>query len=545
MEKEICKKPEKQKSCKCSSVTNKKVKHFLKKNNKNSGAPFSVCTYGNAFTGKEIFIGEGNGRNNTPVNSCMYFRFASMTKVLGMIILAAAMEDKYISSLDDSVGKYIDEFNGTGYYMNPDVTTTGTFDTYGTPIYSSQYNISGSPIYDLSNCIPFELGSITIRHLVTMTAGFGYSFLQTGTLRTLLNSMPEPPVDNTVCNRNVFMSWIQYIEANKLNGYADTIDSFYQSAPNKKFTETFTTSIKNRIKNIPFLFLPGSQYLYDISPTIMGAVVGAALQKVGKKITSVEYLQSRILSPLGINSFWFNCGSSQPPKDVKSKITDAYFVRNNTYQSNDNSLYINTTGQGNHVKTNKLYRCFNNSAIGDGFTNQTNNSFFQKLVGIKKDNLAGGYDWSGCGTLPDFCKLLKFLILKGKNAEGHQILKSQTIEWILVPKVPENQALWLYGNDTFNFSYESSTWCGAFNKFMSNQPSLPFPCGPNTYSKQSYFGMHYFFDTETGNYMISGTQSPGSSWYIQKPTIDTLPYGTSHNPNYEPDELTLWKLTTT
>ena len=80
---------------------------------------------------------------------------------------------------------------------------------------------------------------------------------------------------------------------------------------------------------------------------------------------------------------------------------------------------------------------------------------------------------------------------------------------------------------------------------MSNQPSLPFPCGPNTYSKQSYFGMHYFFDTETGNYMISGTQSPGSSWYIQKPTIDTLPYGTSHNPNYEPDELTLWKLTTT
>ena len=482
----------------------------------------------------------------------MYFRFASMTKVLGMVVLAAAMEDNYISSLDDSVGKYIDEFNGTGYYMNPDVTTNGNFDTYGSPIYSSHFDASSSPIYDLSNCIPFELGSITIRHLVTMTAGFGYSFLQTGTLRSLLNSMPNP-VDislNTICNRNVFMSWLQYIEANPTNGYADTIDSFYQSAPSSNFTETFTTSIKNRIKNIPFLFLPGSQYLYDISPTIMGAVVGAALQKNGKNITSVQYLQSRILSPLGINSFWFNCGSSQPPSDAQTKITDAYFVRNNTYLGSSGTYissnpYINTTGKGNNVQINTLYRCFDISANGDGFTNQTNNSFFQNSTGVSNDNLAGGYDWSGCGTLPDLCKLLKFLILKGKNAQGQQVLKPQTIEWILVPKVPENQALWLYGNNTFNFSYQSSTWCGAFNKFMSNQPSLPFPCGPNTYAKQSYFGMHYFFDTETGNYMISGTQSPGSSWYIQNPDINTPPYGIFKSPNYdEPDELALWKLTT-
>ena len=57
--------------------------------------------------------------------------------------------------------------------------------------------------------------------------------------------------------------------------------------------------------------------------------------------------------------------------------------------------------------------------------------------------------------------------------------------------------------------------------------------------------MHYFFDTETGNYMISGTQSPGSSWYIQNPDINTPPYGIFKSPNYdEPDELALWKLTT-
>ena len=278
----------------------------------------------------------------------------------------------------------------------------------------------------------------------------------------------------------------------------------------------------------------------------MGAVVGAALQKQGRNITSAQYLQSRILSPLGIKSIWFNCGSSQPPSNAETNITDAFFVRNDTFKGSidpDAPLpdpYINTNGKGTNVQTNTLYRCFDSAANGDGFTNQANNAYFQSSVGVAGgDELAGGYDWSGCGTLPDFCKLLKFFIKKGKNSQGQQVLKTQTVDWILTPKTTEGQAMWLFGDNTANFMDPGASWCGGFAKFMKNPP---FPCGQNTYYWQCYYGMHYYFDTDTGNYMVSGTQVPVCSWYIQNPNINTDPYGITKTPSYEPNSITLWNL---
>ena len=528
--------------CKClntcptnpTPIPNTKVEDYLIINNADSGAPFSVCNYGNAFTGSETFAGEGDGRVNTPVNKNMYFRYASMTKFMGMLVLGAALEDGYISSLDDPIANYINEFNGNGTYINPtSVTYTGNFDSYGSPTYTFE-------------TIDFSLNTITIRHLVNGTAGFGYSFLGTGILRSILNELPNPST-NTLCNRNTFIAWLQYIENNPQIGKADLLDSFYSNPNDNSFKETITESLLNRITKIPFLFKPGTQTIYDICTSVMGSVVGGALQKKGIQQTSTQYFQSRILSPLGIRSIWFNCGSSQPPPNAQSNITDAYFVRNNTYFKSSDPLnpslnpIINTAGTGINVNTNTLYRCFDASANGDGFTNQANNTYFQNPT--SENFLAGGYDWSGCGTIPDLCKLLKMLIKKGKNQQNQQVLKAQTVEWILVPKT--TQPMWLFGDDTANFMYSSASWCGGFAKFMSNSLTLPFPCGPNTYYWQCYWGMHYYFDTDTGNYMVSGTQSPACTWYIQEPNITTHPYGIIHNPPYEPNDITLWKLTTT
>ena len=542
-----------------------RVEAFLKTNNIESGAPFSVCNYGNAFTGVEVFAGEGNGRVNTPVNKDMYFRFASLTKILGMMVLGKAMEDGYITSLDDSITDYITELKDVnGSYIDSSTVrlldSPTTFDSYG------------SPKYTFDPPTAFSLNVITIRMLVNMTVGMGYSFIGSGTLRSVLNSCLDPDTADpnfeylqNICNRNTFIAWLQWFDANPDVMRADTIDSFYQSAPSTDYNITFTQSIINRMTNVPFLFLPGTQTLYDISPSVTGAVVGAAIQNKGINKTSVQYLQERVLTPLGIHSFWFSCGSSQAPANASTNMTDAFFVRNDTYKGTSNpdsdpQPYTNTNGDGNPVVTkNKLYRCSEAAAIGDGFTNQTDLAFFQTSTGLSGgDYLAGGYDWSGCGTLTDFCKLLKCLILKGKNSQGKQVLKPQTVEWILIPKVPAqvyvsnvngtsvqtvvNNPLWLMGAGTMNFMYDSASWCGAFGKFMPNSPTLSFPCGPSTYYKQSYFGLHYYFDTETGNYMISGTQSPGCSWYPQSDYLTVDPYGLSHNPPYEPDDLTMWNL---
>lgn len=522
-------------TCNTVPVPNTKVEDYLVNNNTASGAPFSVCNYGNAFTGVEVFAGEGYGRvnPNTLVNKDMYFRYASMSKSMGITCLAAALEDGYITSIDEPISNYISQFNTNIQYATGYISL-GTFDLYGTPEYTLQ-------------TATYDLNLMTIRHLVTASAGFGYSFLGTGTLRSVMNTLPNPgDTTTTTCNRNTFIAWLQHLESNNLR--ADTIDSFYNNPNDNSFTETFTESIIDRITNPNFslLFLPGTQTLYDISTTIMGGVVGAALQKQGRNITSTQYLQSRILSPLGIKSIWFNCGSSQPPSNAQTNITDAFFVRNDTFKGSidpDAPLpdpYTNSSGKGNSVVENTLYRCFNSAANGDGFTNQANNAYFQSSVGVAGgDTLAGGYDWSGCGTLPDFCKLLKFFIKKGKNSQGQQVLKTQTVDWILTPKTAEGQAMWLFGDNTANFMDPGASWCGGFAKFMKNPP---FPCGQNTYYWQCYYGMHYYFDTDTGNYMVSGTQVPVCSWYIQNPNINTDPYGITKTPSYEPDSITLWNL---
>jgi len=529
--------------CKCLNTCpnpppNTKVEDYLVTNNAASGAPFSVCNYGNAFTGAETFAGEGYGRvsPNTPVNKNMYFRYASMTKSMGITCLAAALEDGYITSIDEPISKYIPQFDtniqyATGYTRD---NTGGGFDSYGTPKYTLQ-------------TATYDLNLMTIRHLVNASAGFGYSFLGTGALRSALNTLPNPgDTTSATCNKNTFIAWLQYVETMYPNGGADTIASFYNNPNDNAFTETFTESILSRIATIPLLFIPGTQTLYDISTTIMGAVVGGALQQQGKNITSAQYLQSRILSPLGIKSIWFNCGSSQPPSNAQSNITDAYFVRNDTFIGSTDPAspgpnpYINDDGKGTSVVENTLYRCFASAANGDGFTNQANNAYFQNSVGVAGgDNLAGGFDWSGCGTLPDFCKLLKFFIRKGKNANGQQVLKSQTVDWILTPKTEVGQAMWLFGNNGANFMDSGAVWCGGFAKFVKNPP---FPCGENTYYWQCYYGMHYYFDTDTGNYMVGGTQSPVCSWYVQTPDTNTYPYGTGKSPSYEPNSIALWNL---
>jgi len=529
--------------CKCLNTCpnpppNTKIEDYLVTNNAASGAPFSACNYGNAFTGVETFAGEGYGRVNpdTPVNKNMYFRYASMTKSLGITCLAAALEDGYITSIDEPISKYITEFDtnieyATGYAR--DNTGTG-FDSYGTPKYTL-------------TTATYDLNLMTIRHLVTASAGFGYSFLGTGVLRSVLNSIPNPgDTTSAICNKNTFIAWLQLVETMYPNGGADTIASFYNNPNDAEFTETFTESILSRIANIPLLFIPGTQTLYDVSTTIMGAVVGGALQQQGQNITSAQYLQSRILSPLGIKNMWFNCGASQPPSNAQSNITDAYFVRNDAFIGSTDPAapgpnpYVNTNGKGTTVVENTMYRCFDSAANGDGFTNQADNAYFQNSVGVTGgDGLAGGYDWSGCGTLPDFCKLLKFFIRKGKNASGRQILKTQTVDWILTPKTEVGQAMWLFGNDTANFMDPGAVWCGGFAKFVKNPP---FPCSENTYYWQCYYGMHYYFDTDTGNYMVGGTQVPVCSWYVQTPNQNTYPYGTGKIPSYEPNSIVLWNL---
>lgn len=495
-----------------------KVQEYLDEWNAASKAPFSAVTFGNALNGYETFIGSGNaGPNGEPVDPSMYWRWASMTKMVGLITLAAALEDG-ILTLDDKVWTYIPAVgNITQYVSGSTAVVDGSgnpeYDAFGTPKYTQVLTTVGPGAVDPDN---LNLGKkITIRMLINSSSGFGYSFWGIGNTRVnIVNGLSGlTEVQN-------YIAWLQNIEAN--NSYADTITSSYDNMSDI----TFTDSIIERL-NYPLLCDPGTTNIYDTGTTFLGAVISSALAQKGILQTSAEYTQSRIFNPLGMTTCWLNCGSLNPPSDVLTKLTNAFFVRQETPGSISGSYQ-----KGANVSYNTLYGCFDSNAVGDGFTNQELTVFLQTKQNnyLSNDNYAGGYDWSGCGTMSDFCKLLKLLIQKGYNpATKTQILSKSSVEWILSSKYsPAQLAMGMNGPGTGPVNLLNNggqrTWCGGLSRFLEGD-TLPYACGPYTYAWGGYFGTNFIFDIQTGNYAFFGTQSSAASWQLSTSTKPFQPAG--------------------
>jgi CubicO group peptidase (beta-lactamase class C family) len=487
----------------CNNI--KKIRKYLKNNNKESGALFSACTFGNAITGEEKFVGEGNGRSGEKINEDMYWRWASITKFLGMILLCKALDDELIISIDEPVYKYIAEFSTINSWISGStpvlIDGEQQYDKYGTPQYS--------PIISTEEGLGEK---ITIKMLIECSSGLGYTFWGLGDLRHTVDLY-----SGTQSGQN-YISYIQLVEKN--NGSGDTITSSYD-----KQKLTFTESIIERLK-YPLLCYPGNQNIYDIGMTIVGGVIGSALKLKNICKTSAEYCQDEIFKPLGMNTCWLNNGSLNPPCNANEKLSTSYFVRQS---------YVDGQ-EGPDVKLNTLYNVFQKQAKGDGFTFQTKTVFLQEKTkkSYKNDLYAGGYDCSGVGTMSDYCKLI-ILVLNNGLYKDKRILSEQSIQWLLVPKYTPDQKLTIFGQDTLNFLKPGTTWCGGLGKYLENTNTIPFSCGPNTYYWVSYYGMSFYFDTVTKNYIVSGTQVSTSSWYLldkQSPPV------------YEPNIEYLWKLST-
>ena len=328
---------------------------------------------------------------------------------------------------------------------------------------------------------------------------------------------------NTQYGQN-YIAFLQNIE--NTNGSIDMQAAYYNHSE-----VTYTESILQRISKYPLLYYPGSTInTYDIGITIIGGIIGRGLKLKGFNKNGAEYCKERIFEPMGIKNFWLCAGSLKPPCDAKNKITESFFVRKN-----------NIDGQaGPDVKFNTMYRIFDKQAKGDGFVIQGKNMFLHKKNknAYETDSLAGGYDCSGCGTMHDFCLFLQLLINKGKNiSNSKRILTEQTVEWLLSPKYTIGQQLTSFGPSTQNLlgtaAGTNQNWTGGCSNYYNNSSLIPFPSSSHTFRWGGYWGTSFYFDTHTGNYMMSGTQVSGASWYI-----DTLPTTVT----YQPDASLLWKI---
>ena len=490
------------------------VKNLMKQTNDNSGALFQGCLFGNAFTEDEEFIGVGEGRVGEEISDNMYWRWASMSKICGLVFLGIALEEGLIS-LDDPVSKYIPEFSQINSYISNAIAVPGQVDKYGTPI------------YEMVTTTEEGLGDkITIRHLVTMQSGLGYTFWGIGTTRPLLNLFSTLPTGQRM------ISYIQYWD--KLydtgNVLSDSIAPFYHKNP-----ASVTEIILERTKH-PLLFYPGTDTIYGIDPSVYCAAIGRSIQNKGWTCTPAQYCQWKLFLPLGMNSTWNAAGGLNPPKDVLNKLTDAYFVR----QSNIDGQ------QGPNVKLNKTYRCFDSNAQGDGFAYLLLNlDLISQEQPPISDALTGGLDASCVGKLSDLAKILKLLINKGKyetidekgNKVYKELLKEDTVKFLLSSKV-KNPEMFAFGANTLSLTTPYETWTGGMSKVNDLQsPGIPFPFGNNIYTWGGYFQNTFIFDTETGNYLISGTQSPLSSWQLT-----TLPSGNPPTSGFQVNAIKLYQI---
>ncbi len=178
--------------------------------------------------------------------------------------------------------------------------------------------------------------AITIRHLLTHTAGIGYGITSKG---PLLDALNENGIVGGRVSRFPIPGIPTVTPAPGLEVWAD------------------------RLATLPLMAHPGDKWIYSASIDLLGRVVEVAS---GQKFE--DFLQSRIFDPCGMSSTYFTV-----PDSEKGRLTDNYGILNGMPLPIDpgaNSIYLDEpavpAGGGGLVSSPKDYDRFLRMLLGYG-----------------------------------------------------------------------------------------------------------------------------------------------------------------------------------
>ena len=134
---------------------------------------------------------------------------------------------------------------------------------------------------------------ITIRHLLTHTAGLGYSIIQKGPIKTAYEDAGTIPGQVT-----------KLPALARMFGRGETVRSL----------ETFA----DRLAELPLVYQPGTKWSYSVALDLLGRVIEVAS---GRPFDA--FLQERIFEPAGMTSTWF-----QVPANEAGRLTTNYGIVN-------------------------------------------------------------------------------------------------------------------------------------------------------------------------------------------------------------------------
>ncbi len=124
---------------------------------------------------------------------------------------------------------------------------------------------------------------ITVRHLLTHTAGLGYSIVTTGPLRAEYERLGILPL--------------------AVNAQAETAMKRVRPKSLKEFAD--------RVATLPLIADPGSKWSYSIGLDVMGRVI-----EVASGMSFEQFLQTRMFGPLKMNSTFWSVPASQKARLV-------------------------------------------------------------------------------------------------------------------------------------------------------------------------------------------------------------------------------------
>lgn len=131
--------------------------------------------------------------------------------------------------------------------------------------------------------------AITIRHLLTHTAGFGYSFIQKGPIKTAY--VKEGLVPGAI-NRLPLPGFSRAAGVTSLSQFAD------------------------RLARLPLVYQPGTKWSYSLSLDLLGHII-----EIVSGETLEAFFRKRFFEPLDMHSTWF-----QVPRAAARRLTTNYGV---------------------------------------------------------------------------------------------------------------------------------------------------------------------------------------------------------------------------
>ena len=204
-----------------------------------------------------IAVGTQGLGEKTPVNIDTLWRVYSMTKpITGIAAMILVGEGKM--KLDQPISEFLPEFANMTVLTDPEKSM---------------------------DAVPAK-NQITVRHLLTHTAGLGYSIITKGPL----------------------------LQAYLDNGITPGIVSRFP-IPGQP-TSTPTPDLKTfseRLAKLPLIAEPGTKWSYSISLDLLGRVI-----EVASGMDFEAFLKTRIFEPLKMNSSYFQVPKSETPRLVSN-----------------------------------------------------------------------------------------------------------------------------------------------------------------------------------------------------------------------------------